>query len=256
MREYLTLAESAAHEAGALLRQHYETELKVDALHDHDIKLDLDVRSQELITKHLLDRCPDHAIYGEEGLTGDQSSEFQWIVDPIDGTVNYYYGIPHFCVSIALRRAGELQVGVIYDPMLDETFSVLKGEPATLNGRPIQTSKRAAMSQAVVTIGFSKTKDAMDAGFKRYKAVSYQVRKTRMLGSAALAMAYIACGRLDAYVEEQISLWDIAAGLLLVEAAGGKTTLTPHPTHEDKHGIISWNGALPYESLSATDPDA
>ncbi len=256
MQAYLTLAETAAREAGALLREHYETELKVDALHDHDIKLDLDVRSQELITERLLGAFPDHAIYGEEGLTGDQSSEFQWIVDPIDGTVNYYYGIPHFCVSIALRRAGELQVGVIYDPMLDEIFSVIKGEAATLNGRPIKASSRAEMSQAVVTIGFSKTKDAMDAGFKRYKAVSYQVRKTRMLGSAALAMAYIACGRLDAYVEEQISLWDIAAGLLLVEAAGGKTTLTPHPIHPDKHGIISWNGALPYASLSLTDPDA
>jgi len=252
MRHYLTLAESAAREAGALLRQHYETDLKVDELAAHDIKLDLDVRSQELITKRLLDECPDHSLYGEEGLTGDQTSEFQWI----DGTVNYYYGIPHFCVSIALRQAGELQLGVIYDPMLDEMFAVLRGEPATLNGRPIRASKRAEMSQAVVTVGFSKTRESMDAGFRRYKAISYQVRKTRMLGSAALAMAYIACGRLDAYIEEQISLWDIAAGLLVVEAAGGKSTLTPHPNQRDKHGIIAWNGALPYAALSLTDAHA
>lgn len=256
MRSYLDLAEAAARDAGALLRQHYGTELDVNELAAHDIKLDLDVRSQDLITRRILEAFPAHAIYGEEGLTGDQSSEFQWIVDPIDGTVNYYYGIPHFCVSIALRQAGELRLGVIYDPMLDELFAVVRGGDATLNGRPIRASQRAEMSQAVVTIGFSKTRESLEAGFRRYRAVAFQVRKTRMLGSAALAMAYIACGRLDAYIEEMISLWDIAAGLLLVEAAGGKVTLAPHPSLPDKHTIIAWNGALPYESLSGTDPHA
>ena len=249
MSNFLDLACSAAREAGALLRENYETDLKVDAMHTHDIKLDLDVRSQDLITEHILKAFPDHAIYGEEGIAGNQDSPFQWIVDPIDGTVNYFYGIPHFCVSIAMREGGELKVGAIYDPMMDELFAVEAGGTPTCNGKPITTSNRPELKDAVVTIGFSKSKEAMDAGMARYREIAYQVRKTRMMGSAALALAYIACGRLDAYIEEQISLWDIAAGQLLVEAAGGSVSLTAHPSHPDKSGIVAHNGKLPLENI-------
>ena len=142
MSTELDLAIAAAREAGALLRDHYESDLNVDAMHDHDIKLELDVRSQELITRRLLDAFPHHAIHGEEGIAGDQSSPFQWIVDPIDGTVNYFYGIPHFCVSIALREGDALKVGVIYDPMLDELFAVEAGGKPTRNGHVIRASDR------------------------------------------------------------------------------------------------------------------
>lgn len=249
MSTFLDHASSAAREAGALLREHFETELTVDAALDHDIKLELDVRSQDLITAHLLGAFPDHAIYGEEGIAGNQDSPFQWIVDPIDGTVNYFYGIPHFCVSIALREHGVLTTGVIYDPMLDELFAVQKGGVPTKNGKPIQASTRAELKNAIVTIGFSKSKEAMDAGMDRYRQIAYQVRKTRMMGSAALALAYIACGRLDAYIEEQISLWDIAAGQLLVEAAGGRVRLSDSTSHPDKWGIVAHNGRLPLDEV-------
>src|SRR3954454_8486867 len=117
MNTYLQAAIAAARAAGELLRNHFGKALDVNAFEAHDIKLDLDVRSQELITQRLLGQFPDHAIYGEEGIAGNQQSEFQWIVDPIDGTVNYFYSIPHFCISIALRERGEIMVGVIYDPM-------------------------------------------------------------------------------------------------------------------------------------------
>jgi myo-inositol-1(or 4)-monophosphatase len=247
MSEYLKLAESAARAAGILLREHYGTAMEVNEMLEYDIKLDLDVRSQDLITDHILKIFPDHAIYGEEGIGGNQESPYQWIVDPIDGTVNYFYGIPHFCISIALRKDGEIIAGVIFDPMLDEMFAVEKGGPAMLNGKPISVSNRQEMASAVVTIGFSKTRESMDAGFARYKRIAVQVRKTRMLGSAALAMAYIACGRLDAYIEEQISIWDIATGLLLVETAGGKVDLRPHPSGAEKHSIVAWNGKIPLE---------
>ena len=116
-----------------------------------------------------------------------------------------------------------------------------------LNGRPISVSSRGTMAEAVVTVGFSKSKEALDLGFYRYKRISYEVRKTRMLGSAALAMAYIACGRLDAYVEEQISLWDIAAGLLLVEKAGGKFIIKPSTTKPGTMFICASNGKVPIE---------
>ena len=206
--------------------------------------------SQNLISEVILNDFPDHSIIGEEGDSLSNQSEYHWVVDPIDGTVNYFYGIPHFCVSIALKKATEDKwlVGVIYDPMMDELWSVEDGKEPTLNGRPISTSQRSKMSDAVVTVGFSKSKEALDAGFERYRNISTSVRKSRMMGSAALALAYIACGRLDAYIEDVISLWDIAAGKLLVEAAGGKVDLIESKITKGKLSICSWNGRLPLDN--------
>ncbi len=249
MNELLSTAIEAAQNAGQLIRENFGSTLVVNEMKKHDIKLELDVRSQQLITDTLLNRFPDHAILGEEGdATG--TGPIEWIVDPIDGTVNYFFGIPHFCVSIAARdqQTKEKLVGVILDPMQDELWTVVKGGQAELNGQPIRVSDRAEMGQAVVTVGFSKSKEALDAGFERYRRIAYDVRKTRMLGSAALAMAYIACGRLDAYIEEQISLWDIAAGHMLVEAAGGRVNLDPGQRTNGTMFICAWNGLLPIES--------
>jgi myo-inositol-1(or 4)-monophosphatase len=251
MSPELELACAAAREAGALLRENFGAEPVVDSLHRHDIKLALDVESQHLIEGRILATFPAHAIYGEEGLAGDQASETQWIVDPIDGTVNYYYGIPHFCVSIAMRRGGELRVGAIYDPILDEMFSVDFEGPATRNGAVIRPSNRAALEESVVTVGFSKSSESIEAGLARYKAIAHRVRKTRMMGSAALALAYIACGRLDAYVEESISLWDIAAGQLMLERGGGSVLLRPTPGKADKWGIVASNGKLPLDGFAS-----
>lgn len=249
MTSHLDLAISAAREAGALLRDRFGSDLQVDEALDHDIKLQLDVQCQDLISARILGACPGHAIYGEEGIAGSQDSPFQWIVDPIDGTVNYFYGIPHFCVSIALREAGRSLLGVIYDPMMDELFAVEAGGQPVRNGRPVAPSGRGRLGDAVVTIGFSKSKEAIDAGMARYQQIARQVRKTRMMGSAALALAYIACGRLDAYIEEQISLWDIAAGQLMVEEGGGSVRLVPHPVLPGKWGIVAHNGKLPLDDL-------
>lgn len=245
MSPELEAAVAAAREAGEVLRENFESDLHVDEMLEHDIKLRLDVECQDLITRRLLDAFPHHAIYGEEGIAGDQDSDHQWIVDPIDGTVNFFYGIPHFCISIALRVGDELVVGAIYDPTLDEMFAVDHEGPATRNGTPVSPSRREELGQAVVTVGFSKTKEGMDAGLARYKKVAYQVRKTRMLGSAALALAYIACGRLDAYIEEQISIWDIAAGKIMVERGGGRIEMAASHSHPDKSSIVASNGLLP-----------
>jgi|TARA_B110000305_G_C19360232_1_gene599043 myo-inositol-1(or 4)-monophosphatase len=249
MSPELELATHAAREAGALLRQHFESDLEVDDMMAHDIKLALDVESQKLIEGLILERFPDHAIYGEEGIAGDQSSDTEWIVDPIDGTVNFFYGIPHFCVSIAMRHAGELKIGAIYDPMMDEMFAVDFEGPATRNGKPISPSNRSELKQAIITVGFSKSKESIEVGAKRYIDFAYKVRKTRMMGSAALALAYISCGRLDAYIEEMISIWDIAAGQLMLERGGGSVILSPSPFGEDKSGIVSSNGKLSFEGI-------
>ena len=245
----LELATHAALEAGKLLRKHFGTDAVVDEASDHDIKLALDKESQDLITTILLGAREGDALYGEEGIAGNQASDRQWIVDPIDGTVNYYYGIPHFCVSIALRVGGVIVVGVIHDPMVGETWTCEKGSPAMLNGKPIQASQRADLADSILFVGCGKDEAALRTGMERFQRASLRARKMRMMGSAALGMAYIACGRLDAYIESRISLWDIAAGQLLVETAGGKVKLTPVPGYDDAYSIVASNGKLPIQEI-------
>jgi myo-inositol-1(or 4)-monophosphatase len=245
----LQLATHAALEAGKLLRSHFGTEAVVDEATHHDVKLELDRQSQDLITGILLGARPDDALYGEEGLAGNQASDRQWIVDPIDGTVNYYYSIPHFCVSIALRVAGEIVVGVIHDPMVGETWTVEKGGLPMLNGRPIQASKRSDFKESILFVGCGKDEESLKTGMERFHRASLRARKMRMMGSAALGMAYIACGRLDAYIESRISLWDIAAGQLLLELAGGKVELTAVAGDADVWSIVASNGHLAIEEI-------
>ncbi len=244
MKHYLDAAENAARAAGDLLRQNFHRPLRVNSAEAHDIKLEIDVRAQELITHLLLTEFPQHALYGEEGMVGDQSSPHQWVVDPLDGTVNYFYRIPHFCVSIALRFKGEVVVGVIYDPMREEMWSGQKGEKPRLNGEHFRVSERADLAEAVISIGLSKTGLMIDSNFPLLQQMIHRVRKCRLLGSAALDMAYVACGRFDAYIEQGISLWDIAAGCLLVETAGGTVDLRPRKDMKDKYGVIASNGVI------------
>ena len=157
MTHYLDAAVTAARAAGDLLRQNFQQPLRVNVAEAHDIKLEIDVRAQDLITQSLLKTFPHHALYGEEGIVGDQESEFQWVVDPLDGTVNYFYGIPHFCVSIALRCQGEIIVGVIYDPIREELWTAQKSARPKLNGREFRVSERAELAESVISVGLSKT---------------------------------------------------------------------------------------------------
>ena len=247
MSVYLDFAIEAAYAAGGLLRAHYGRSLNVDLHEAHDIKLELDRRSQALIEACLLEQFPSHAIYGEEGVRGDAESEFQWVIDPIDGTVNYFYGIPHFAISIALRQAKKIIVGVIYDPMRDELWSVEEGAVPMLNNRPAVVSSRTELSEAIVSIGMAKSLANINLGLPLFQRMLRSAKKCRMMGSAALDIAYVACGRLDIYVESSISLWDVAAGVLLLERAGGKVVLKPHETAEEKFSIVASNGLVEFE---------
>jgi myo-inositol-1(or 4)-monophosphatase len=244
MKPYLDAAENAARAAGKLLRQNFDQRKRVHAVAAHDIKLDIDIEAQELISKLLLEEFASHALYGEEGLVGDRSSEHQWIVDPLDGTVNYFYGIPHFCVSIALRLHNEIIVGVIYDPVRDEMWTAQEKEAPKLNGRSIHVSNRTELAEAVISVGLAKTAETIDTNFPLLKTMIHRVRKCRVLGSSALDMAYVACGRFDAYIETGISLWDIAAGWLLVEKAGGSVDVRPRENMKDKYSIVASNGLI------------
>lgn len=242
--EYLSIAREAALAAGELLRNqalHHHEELVVDVAEAHDIKLELDRQCQLLIEKKLLHSFPTFSIYGEEGITNNSNAEYQWIIDPIDGTVNFFYGIPHFAISIALRRNKEIVTGVIYDPMRNELWEAARGGLVTLNGQPIHVSRRTKMSESVVSVGLSKTAATIEEAAPQFLKMVRSVRKCRLMGSATLDIAYVACGRLDAYIENQISLWDIAAGVLMVEMAGGVVELKPHSTEADKYSIVASN---------------
>jgi myo-inositol-1(or 4)-monophosphatase len=254
MNEFLDAAIGAAREAGKLLCENFGRPLKVNAEEAHDIKLELDVRSQDLITHLLLKRFPHHAILGEEGSAANDLSDFEWVIDPIDGTVNYFYGIPHFCVSIALRHKGEVVVGVIYDPMRDELWHAKRGAMAYLNGKAINVSKRGHISEAVVSVGMSKTMVEVAVSLSIFQDMLTQARKCRMMGSAALDLAYVATGRYDAYIERSVNWWDIAAGVLLVSCAGGALTISPSAVQKGKLSVVAWNGTIDRASLTKVYP--
>ncbi len=253
MKDYtpqLVAAEQAARKAGSFLRERFHGLKLVDEVHEHDIKLQLDKEAQALITEELRCHYPDYAVLGEEGrAAGDAAHE--WVIDPIDGTVNYFYGIPIFCVSIALRVAGRLVLGCVYDPMQDECFCALAGGQALCNGRPISASARSRMAEAVVFIGHGRHDGSGEAGIRRFAHISAQVRKIRILGSAAIALCYIAAGRFDAYVEGRINLWDFAAARVILEAAGGCLEFCPEDAEGITGSVIAWNGRIPiHEALA------
>jgi len=244
LKHYLDAAINAARAAGEMVRNDFAKPQRVNASTPHDVKLEIDVRSQDLITKMLLDEFSQHALYGEEGIVGDQASEFQWVVDPLDGTVNYFYRIPHFCVSIALRFKGEIIVGVIYDPMRDELWMAQKGTKPKLNEQEIRVSEHADIAEAVVSVGLSKSAETIALGLPVLDDMVHRARKCRLLGSAALDMAYVACGRFDAYIEQGISLWDIAAGWILIETAGGNVEVQPRTDLPGRYSVVATNGVL------------
>jgi myo-inositol-1(or 4)-monophosphatase len=254
MNEYLDAGIGAAREAGKLLRENFGRPLKVNVEEAHDIKLELDVRSQDLITRLLLQRFPEHAILGEEGSAANTSTEFEWVIDPIDGTVNYFYGIPHFCISIALRHKGEIIVGVIYDPIRDELWHAERGGMAYLNERVINVSTHSEISEAVVSVGMSKTMIEVEVGLSIFQDMLTRARKCRLMGSAALDLAYVATGRFDAYIERSVNWWDIAAGVLLVSCAGGALTISPSAVQEGKLSVVAWNGKIDRASLTKVYP--
>lgn len=252
----LETAIEAANEAGKLLRKNFGSTLNVNQATHHDIKLEIDEQSQKLITKVILADYPDHVILGEEGVSGRQDADVRWVVDPLDGTVNYFYGIPHYAVSIAAQqRIGadqwETVAGVVLAPEADELFASEKGEPAVLHGRPIRVSERTELSEAILAIGFFKSAETINRSLEDFKQLVGRVRKVRIMGAAALDAVYVACGRFDAYVEYGIKLWDIAAGQLILENAGGRTDLT---SRGDAHSfdVRMWNGKLPISQLSSS----
>jgi len=256
-RRALGTAAAAARAAGLLMRQNLGSAKSISLQTQHDVKLEMDVRCQKLIEKRLCSAFPDVAILGEEGVVGDAQAPWRWVVDPIDGTVNFTYGIPHACVSIALQAANDepgaagnecparpqrahasritphepfkTVLGVVYDPFCGELWTALHGEPARLNGRVVQASQRRRLKEMVISLGFGKRADLLDHLLPAFNQLVHRVRKLRIMGAAALALCYVASGRFDAFAEAGVRLWDIAAGGFILECAGGEFWRRPMP---------------------------
>ncbi len=242
LKSALTVAIKAARAAGKVMHDNWHKPKRVNSAEAHDIKLELDVRCQALIEKILADAFPQIPVLGEEGSTGDTSAEYRWVIDPIDGTVNYFFGMPHACVSIALQHREQSVVGVIYDPFTDEIWTTTQGQPTRLNGKVVRVSQRSKIGDCVIAMGFSKSQDNLNKSLPHLIRLSRRAKKIRIMGSAALELVYVASGRLDAYIERTINLWDVAAGSLLVENAGGEFYTLPAPN--GKLRMCADNGKL------------
>jgi len=240
---------TAAQAAGDRLRHFFGSNLHVNETFAHDIKLAADEECQALIYSILLDHFPKSRCVGEEGDSnnpGDPNAEIEWIVDPIDGTMNLAHNIPHFCVSIAAREAAtqKILLGVIYDPLRNELFTAERGTGTYLNGVRQKVSTRDKLSEAVLAVGFAKTQDSIDHCLKLYQVYGNAARKLRAMGSAALDLAYVATGRLDAYIEQGVNLWDVAAGIVLVEEAGGVVEI--EIKEKTKYKVCAHSGRIAY----------
>jgi myo-inositol-1(or 4)-monophosphatase len=226
----LNFAIQTARDAGGILIDRLGRALQVSNKGDIDLVTEADVASEQLIIERIRSHYPRHAILAEESGMSPASleisgeSDWRWIIDPLDGTTNYAHGYPCFCVSIAVERAGQIEIGVIYDPMRDELFAAERGQGATLNERSVGVSAVEELNNAMLCTGFPYNVRERPDFSRDFTNFTMHAQAVRRDGSAALDLAYVACGRFDGFWEDGLNAWDVAAGVLLIEEAGGRIT--------------------------------
>lgn len=218
-----------ARDAGNVLVDRLGRALQVSNKGAIDLVTEADLASEKLIIERIRSHYPRHAILAEESGASEDSgnpsaAEWKWIIDPLDGTTNYAHGYPCFCVSIGVERAGKLELGVVYDPMRNEMFAAERGQGATLNERPVRVSKVDDLGRAMLCTGFPYNVRERPDFARDFTNFTMHAQAVRRDGSAALDLAYIACGRFDGFWEDGLNPWDLAAGVLLIEEAGGRVT--------------------------------
>jgi myo-inositol-1(or 4)-monophosphatase len=223
-RDYLEAAIEVAREAGTILREEYHRPPEIRYKGEVDLVTQADRRSEEAIVARLSQFFPGHAIAAEEGLGHESTSEFRWHVDPLDGTTNFAHGYPCFCISIALAQAGALLAGVVYNPIYDELYAASRGKGATLNGHKIAVSKVPTLATSLLCTGFPVHKRLANPNIHYYWDFTLRSHGVRRDGSAALDLACVAAGRFDGFWEFNLQKWDTAAGVLLVQEAGGSVS--------------------------------
>ncbi len=225
----LALAEQAAREAGALLREQWRQPQQVQHKGFRDWVTAADFASQALIVERILTTYPDHGFLPEEEAPElATSGDIIWIIDPVDGTSNFSRQQPNFCISIAATSESQVLAGVIYDPVRNELFAASQGNGATLNGEPMTVSNIGDPLASIVAFDWGHSPEKRQETLDILQRIGHEVHSFRALGSAALALAWLAAGRLDAYFNNNIKAWDLAAGLLLINEAGGRCTDSQH----------------------------
>lgn len=257
--EVVDPASRIAREAGALLRDFYHKGVATEYKGDVDLVTEADRASEKLIVERLHTAFPAHGIYGEEGTRSHLESEYRWYIDPLDGTTNFAHGFPVFCVSMGLERRGaglrasedgEIVAGVVFDPLREEMFTAIKGNGAFLNGTRIRSSRTLVLAEALVATGFPSHKRHLNPNIHFYHQFTLRSHGVRRAGSAALDLAYTACGRLDAFWEFNLNPWDTAAGALLVTEAGGSMTGFDGGAFKlDSKEVLATNGLIRDEML-------
>jgi myo-inositol-1(or 4)-monophosphatase len=252
-------ASAIALEAGALLRDYYSRGVTTEYKSDVDLVTEADRASEKLIVERLHALFPEHGVYGEEGTRSNIDREYRWYIDPLDGTTNFAHSFPVFCVSMGLERRapslaasqdGELIAGIVYDPLRDELFTTERGKGAYLNGARIHVSRIPDLAEALLATGFPSRKRHDNPNIHFYQEFTLRSHGVRRAGSAALDLAYTACGRVDAYWEFNLNPWDTSAGALLVlEAGGSVTTFDGSPFRLDSREVLATNSLLRDELL-------
>ena len=252
---YLETAIEIAREAGGLLANFFERRVPFELKGDFDLVTEADRASEKLVVERLRSHYPSHGIVAEEGGGHESASEFRWYVDPLDGTTNFAHGFPMFNVTLGLERGNEIVAGVVYDPIRGEMFTAELGSGAWLNNRRIRVSKAERLADSLASTGFPSRKRHQSVNIHFYHQMAMASHGVRRTGSAAIDLAYAACGRLDTFWEFGLNPWDMAAGVLLVSEAGGRVSDmkgAAHNVRSSKH-ILADNGLIHDEVLGLFD---
>ena len=251
MRKFREFAVCTAREAGAILKNRFNDKHTVDYKGEINIVTEADLLSEEMIKTRINQTFPGHDIVAEESPETDYGSEFRWIIDPLDGTTNYAHGYPVFCVSIALEKNGEVELGVIYNPMLDELFVTERGGGCFLNDKRLSVSGTADLSRSLLATGFPyDIRESKNNNINYFIALAMKAQAIRRAGSAALDMAYVAAGRFDGFWELKLKPWDTAAAWLMITEAGGIVTeLNGGDFHLESPHVLASNGEIHRDML-------
>ncbi len=247
---YLDAALEIAREAGEMLSGYFTRRVAFELKGDFDLVTEADRASEKLIIQRLTSRFPNHSIVAEEGGGHENHGRYRWYVDPVDGTTNFAHSYPVYNVTLACERDGEMIAGVVYDPTRDEMFAAEKGAGATLNGAKIEVSKARRLDESLVSTGFPSRKRHLNINIHFYHQLAMTTHGVRRGGSAAIDLAYVACGRLEAFWEFGLHPWDMAAGRLLVAEAGGRVSDMKGRPHDllSPHLLVD-NGLIHDETL-------
>ena len=254
---WVSEAAKIAREAGARLREFFAQGVETEYKGDVDLVTVADRTVEKLIRGRLREVFPEHGIYGEEGTREGLDQEFRWYVDPLDGTTNFAHGFPHFCVSLGLEQRaqglkpdedGKLVAALIFDPLRDDLFTAEAGRGAQLNGKALHVSRTTELAESLVATGFPSRKRHSSPNIHFYQEFTLRSHGVRRAGSAALDLAYVAAGRLEAFWEFNLNPWDTAAGILLVEEAGGRVTdFAGNTVRLASHEVLASNGLIHQE---------